>query len=67
MNKIELRTAVRDLLLGKYGPEEIEEVEFVGPDPGEPGVTLEVVTDDPYNLTDATATRRYRVTFEEID
>ncbi|MFE0472644.1 hypothetical protein ACFW2V_13615 [Streptomyces sp. NPDC058947] len=67
MNKIDLRYAIQKGLLGKYGPEGVESADLVGPDPGEPGVVIEVVTDDPYNVTDPMAVRRFRVTVEEIE
>jgi hypothetical protein len=66
VNKIELRYAIQKALLGKYGPEGIESAELVGPDPAEPGVVIEVVTDDPYSPTDREAVRRFRVTVDEI-
>lgn len=67
MNKIELRYAIQQGLLGKYGPEAVESAELVGPDPGEPGVVIEVVTDDPFNIANPEAVRRFRVVVEEIE
>lgn len=67
MNKIELRYAIQQGLLGKYGPEAVESAELLGPDPAEPSVAIEVVTDDPYNITDPEAVRRFRITVEEVE
>lgn len=67
MNKIELRYAIQKGLLGKYGPEGVKSAEPVGPDPAEPGVVIEVVTDDPYNIINSQAVRRFRITVEEVE
>lgn len=66
MNKIEVRYEVYKMLTGEHRPEGVKAAELVGPDSAEPGAVIEVTTDDPFNILDRNATRRYRVTVEEI-
>lgn len=67
MNKLELRQAIylcmTGLLNGSTGVKSFKKVDA---SPAEPDFTIEVVTDDPFNLTDPGAVRRYRVRIEEI-
>lgn len=67
MNKLELRQAVylsmTGLLNGQTGVKSFKKVDAT---PADPDFTIEVVTDDPYNLADPEATRRYRLVIEEI-
>lgn len=67
MNKLELRQAIylsmTGLLNGSGGVKSFKKVDAT---PADPDFSIEVVTDDPYNLADPGAVRRYRVKIEEI-
>lgn len=67
MNKLELRQAIYLSMTGLLnGPDGVKSFKKVDPSPADPDFTIEVVTDDPFNITDPDAVRRYRVTIEEI-
>jgi len=64
VNPLELRTAIRGFLNGVSRPRRVfGRAELVPPIPGEP-LAIEVEVDDPF--ASAQATRRYRITIEEI-
>lgn len=66
MNRIELRYAIYQALIGPGQPAAIKSAVLIGPVPAEPGAVIEVTTDDPFNIADPDAVRRYRVTVEEV-
>lgn len=67
MNKLELRQAICLCMTGLLnGPGGVKSFKKVDVSPAEPEFAIEVVTDDPFNLKNPGAVRRYRVTIEEI-
>lgn len=67
MNKLELRYEIYKSLAGLLnGPTGIKSIEMIDASPAEPDFGIEVITDDPYNLTDPGAIRRFRVRVEEV-
>jgi hypothetical protein len=67
MNKLELRQAIYLSMTGLLnGPTGVQSFEKVDGTPAEPDFVIEVVTDDPFNVTDPGAVRRFRVIVEEI-
>jgi hypothetical protein len=67
VNKLELRYKIYTSLTGLLnGPTGVKSFKLIDASPAEPDFAIEVVTDDPYNLTDPGAVRRFRVTIEEV-
>lgn len=67
MNKLELRQAIYLSMTGLLnGPGGVKSFKKVDASPADPDFTIEVVTDDPFNLVDPDAVRRFRVVIEEI-
>jgi hypothetical protein len=67
MNKLELRQAIYLSMTGLLnGPTGVKSLKKVDASPADPDFTIEVVTDDPFNLADPDAVRRFRITVEEI-
>lgn len=66
MNKLELRYAVYKSMASLLGSTGIKAFELVDATPADPEFTITVVTDDPYNISDPDAVRRYRIKFEEV-
>jgi hypothetical protein len=67
VNALELRYRIYQSMTGLLnGPTGVKSFKLVNATLTQPDWTIEVVTDDPFNLTDPDAVRRFRVKVEEI-